>query len=366
MFMIARYIATLAATVLVVTLLVSPMPFVVRSCVLSGSTVNEDVRLEFTFDADRDHTLIVTPEMAEELQNHVNFPTDGAAHILESKASVTPDEISWQEGNRRITAQGAVMTAHLRWNAAADASNGASGSIYVEFPASLSDGKAPTFHGGQYQVLKDGRCAIREITAYRSPAALYLARFGLALVAGLPFGILLHSIGWAFLLKREKQARLRSLPPQNAGLPQVFPPNPILEWSVGLFLLGLGASIASLIAGLGIFDNYIGSSLITTIYVTLAIAMGVAVASAYSAGKSALTIRIDPGGFSYMRGRDDADWTTAAWEEVVTVVEKSRKNRGTTTYWIEIKFKDGRKKLKVPTSTVYYPALRKLLLGEKA
>jgi hypothetical protein len=75
-----------------------------------------------------------------------------------------------------------------------------------------------------------------------------------------------------------------------------------------------------------------------------------------------LTVRVESSGIAYARGRGDLQWLTAAWGEILHLVQKSRTYRGNTRYWVEIEFKDKRKKLKLTSDIEDYPALRDLLL----
>jgi hypothetical protein len=55
----------------------------------------------------------------------------------------------------------------------------------------------------------------------------------------------------------------------------------------------------------------------------------------------------------------------ASWSDIRQFTQKSRTYRGNTTYWVEVEFNDGRKKLKISQSIERYPALRDLLLGQR-
>jgi hypothetical protein len=66
-----------------------------------------------------------------------------------------------------------------------------------------------------------------------------------ALAAGVPIGVLLHTIFWAFVLKGEKRSRVAEFPHQGSELPRTFYPSPIAEWTLWLLLVGIGAVPAS-------------------------------------------------------------------------------------------------------------------------
>jgi hypothetical protein len=254
------------------------------------------------------------------------------------------------------------MAARLQWDTPADSGNGTHGYIYLNFPDIPGlEGKAPTFHSGGYQKDDKGRYVIREVTTYRDAFLLSFARFGFALAAGVPIGVLLHTIFWAFVLKGEKRSRVAEFPPQGAELPRTFYPNPIAEWTLWLVVLGIGAFVASMIASFTVYDGFMSSSFIWFIYIVMAITAAIALATAYFSGKSLLTVRVDTHGISYARGRGDLQWLNAAWSDILLFKQKSRTYRGNTTYWMELEFNDKRKKLKIGQSIEGYPNLRDIL-----
>jgi len=362
--MIPKYLLTLAATVVLVTYAASSLQFATRSQVLAGKTVDETSQLEFTIDADSSHTYRIEPGIKQFLEEHITFYAEGPARVLSAKVAITPKNVSWTQNHSTITSTGAAMTARLQWDTPADAANGAHGNIYLKFPEVPGlEGKGPTFHSGGYQKDDKGRYEVREVTTYRSAVALAVARFVFALAAGLPIGVLLHTIFWAFVLKGEKRSRLADLPPQGSGLPRTFFPDPIAEWVVWLIILGVGTFAASLMAGFTVYDGFMSSSFVWVIYIIMAIAVAIALPSAYFTGKSLLTVRVDTNGISYARGRGDLEWLSATWSDIRQCSQKSRTYRGTTSYWIELEFNDHRKQLKIAQSIEGYPALRDILIS---
>jgi hypothetical protein len=362
--MIPKYLATLAVAVFLVTIAASSLQFATRSQVLGGKAVDETLRLEFTIDADSSHTYKINPSIKEFLEGRISFYAEGPPHVVSAKVEITPKDVSWTQSRTTITSTGAAMTVRLRWDSAADSANGAHGYIYLNFPEIPGlERKAPTFHSGGYQKDDKGRYVIREVTTYRDAFRLSLGRFAFALAAGLPVGILLHAIYWAFVLKGERRSRVAEFPPQGSGLPRTFYPNPIVEWSVGLFVFCLGALMASMVAGFSVYDGFMSSSLISVVYIILAIAAAIALLVAHFTGKSLLTVRVDTNGISYARGRGDLQWLNVTWGDILLCTQKSRTSRGSTSYWIELKFKDNRKKLKIGQSIEGYPALRDILMS---
>jgi len=360
--MLPKYIATLAVAVVIVTFAASSLTFATRSQVQSGTAVDETLQLEFTVDADSSHTYQISPALAQFLGETIGFYTDGPARVLLAKVEVTPKDVSWTEGRTTITSSGAAVAATLRWDTPADSANGASSRIYLNFPTIPQlDRKMPTFHSGGYQKDGRGRYIVREVTTYRNTLLLSLARFVFALAAGLPFGIALHAIFFGFVVKSERRSRIAQLPPQGPGLPRTFYPNPITEWTVWLIIFGVVAAGASMIAGFCVHDGFMSSSLVWVIYGILATGAAIALFAAWSRRKSLLTIRVEPTGISYTRGRDDLQWLTANWSDML-FTQKSRTYRGNTSYWIELEFHDHRKKLKIDQTVEGYAELRDILL----
>ena len=360
--MTPKYLTTLTIAVVLITFAAASLQFVTRSQVLSGKAVDETLPFEFTIDADRSHTYEINPDMAQFLQTHIGFHTEGPPRVIAAKVEVMPKSVSWTENRSTTTAPGAAMTIQLRWDTSSSYANGSRGSIYLDFPEIPGlEGKTTSFHSGGYQIDSSGRYVIREVTTYQSTSLLSLARFVFALSAGLPFGILLHTMCWAFVLRGEKRSRISEFPPQGAGSARTFYPNPVAEWTVWLFALGIGSFVASMMAGFSILDGFMSSFIMSFTYGILAIAGGVALLAAYLTRRSLLTVRVGPDGIAYARGRGDLQWQQIARGEIRQLTQKSRTYRGNTSYWIEIEFNDNRKKLKIGQSIVDYPALRDLL-----
>jgi hypothetical protein len=360
--MIPKYTATLALTVCLVTFAASSLKFATRSQVLAGKPVDETLKIEFTVDADSSHTYKISPRTKQFLEERISFYTEGPARVVSAKVEITPKDVSWTEDRSTITSTGAAMAARLQWNTLADSANGAHGNIYLNFPEiPWLEGKSPNFHSGAYQIDGKGRYVIREVTTYRDAFTLSFARFVFALAAGVPLGVLLHTLFWAFVLKGEKRSRMAEFPPQGSGLPRTFYPNPIAEWTVWLLVFGIGAFVASMLATFTVYDGFMSSTFIWVIYMIMAITAAIALLVAYFNGKSLLTVRVDTNGISYARGRGDLQWLNAAWSDILLFRQKSRTYRGTTRRWLELEFNDKRKKLKIGQSIEGYAALRDIL-----
>jgi len=362
--MLPKYLATLAISVLLVTLAVSSLQFTKRSQVLRGTAVDENLQFEFTIDADSTHTYEITPAVAEFLESNISFRPEGSAHIVSAKVVITPKDVSWSENHENITSTGAALSAQLSWDTPPDSANGARGKIYLDFPQVPGlEGKAVSFHSGTYQRDDSGHSIIREVTSYRSTSMLSFGRFVFALSVGLPFGIVLHTIYWLLAMKGEKRSRIAALPPQSTTLPRTFFPDPIAEWIAGVFFFGLGASVACVLAGMAVYDGFLSPFSRSAIEIILGITVSVALAAVYFTAKYLLTVRVESTGIFYARGRGELQWLSAAWGEILVLTQKSRTYRGNTTYWMELELSDNRKKLKIGQSIGDYPALRDLLLS---
>ena len=363
--MIPKYFATLAAVVFLVTLAASSLPFATRSQVLCGNSVEETWQLEFTIDADSGHTYAINPRLKQFLEENISFYTDGPARVASAKVDVTPKDVSWSENKKRITSKGGALAARLQWDTAADSANGAHSNIFLKFPGiPWLEGKTASFHSGGFQIDDQGRNIIREVTTYRNTFLLSLGRFIFSLSAGLPFGILLHTLLWAFVLKGEKRLRVAELPSNGPGWPQTFYPDPIAEWIIWLIVLGIGAFVASMMSGFSVYDGFMSSSFVHFVYGILATVTALALLSVYFTRRSLLTVRVDGSGITYARGRgDDLQWLNAAWGDILLFTRKSQTSRGNTTYWMELEFQDKRKKLKIGQSIRGYSTLRDILSG---
>ena len=344
--MLLKYLLTLAATVVSATLVVASLEFVSGSKVLSGQALSESLQFEFTIDAGGGQYYAIDADLAQFLQTHVDFTTQGPPHVVAVNVQVTPKQVSWNENplnpGLAHTAPGAAMNVQLDWNTPADSVNGSSGSIYLNFPQIPGlEGKKVVLRSGPYQVDSAQRYVIRRVTTYRSASMVAMARFVFALAAGLPFGIFLHTLFLGLrLVSAEKRARLSALPPQGAALPRTFYPDPVAEWFVWLPLLGASAFMGSIFAGFSVANGSMSSRLVHAVYIGLPITAAIALLAAYFTGKTVLTVRVESEGISYARGRKNLQWMSATWSQILGITPKSQTNRGNKRCWIEIMFYD--------------------------
>ena len=180
-------------------------------------------------------------------------------------------------------------------------------------------------------------------------------------------GILLQSLWWAFELKKEKRARIAALPPLGAGLPRTFYPNPIKEWTLWAYVLGISAFFAGLLAAGFASEGYMDSRSYWLVFMVLGTGALLGLVSVYRTQASVLTIRVDSGDISYARGRGESRWVTERWTDVLKLSRRSRGFAGRRREWLEIEFTDlNKKKLQAPQDTVDYAALRDFLLSTSA
>jgi hypothetical protein len=361
--MLSKYLATLAILLAILSFAASTLSFATRSQVLAGQTLDETFQLDFTLDADSTHTYPVTPALQKSLEGAITFPCTGTAQIVSSRVVLAPKDVKWTENKQDITAPGAGMIANVTWTTASDAANGAHGVIYVNFPAIPGLNATPTFHGNGFQADSAGRYELREVTAYKNSFWLALGRFTFAFTAALPFGIALHSVFWAFVLRKEKRARIAAFPQQGSQLPRTFYPNPILEWTLWTMLFGVFSIVGGIISGISISEGFMSSFMVEFIYGFVVAPALLTLIAVYFTRKNLLTVTVKSDGLSYARGRGELQWQNITWSDVAAFSEKSRTYKGNTRYWLEFEFKDKRKKLKLSQDIHEYPVLRSLIFS---
>lgn len=359
--MVPKYIASLAAVVVFVSLAATQLRFASRSQVRSGTTIEETWKLEFTLDAGGNEYYRISPALQRALENGINFTTDGPVHVVSATVQITPKDVSWSENRTTYTAPGAGLAAQVKWETSPDAPNNTHGALFMNFPE--VPGNSPDLHSGSYH-MDSRRCMLREVTAFQSPVMLFFARMGIALAAGLPFGIVLHSIWWAFELRKEKRARLAALPPQGPELPRTFYPNPVAEWNIWTWLFAIFSAVACMLAGFSIADGILDPFFAWFIYGAVGLAALAGLIAAYFTGRSVLTVKVDSNGITYAKGRGDLQWLIAQWGEMSQLTEKSRTYRGNRREWVEIQFRDmNRKKLKISQDIEGYKDLKSILFS---
>ncbi len=357
--MIPKYVASLAAAVLLVSAACTTLRFATRSQVLSGKAVEETWQLEFTLDADNKHTYKISPELQEALEQGIRFVGQGPVQVDSASVNITPKDVTWREDNEDITSTGASLVAHVKWETPAASANDAYGDIRLVFPATDAGEFDP--HSGAYSKDDQGHWIMRDVATYRSAPSLFFARLGLAFALGFPLAILLHSLWWAFQLKKEKRSRIAAFPPQGDQLPRTFYPNPIREWTWWTILLAIFAFEGAFFAVFAAMDGLMDSQTYGLILFSIAAGAVAGLMVASITRMRVVTVRVDSGGISYARGRGNLQWVSKRWTDVLSVRAKAWWSlRGGRWAWLEVKFADA-KKLRLPEDTVNYPALRDLI-----
>jgi hypothetical protein len=366
--MVPKYIVSLAVTVVVVSLACCALPFVDHARVRSGTVTDEIWYCTFTIDAPNNQTYTVDDQFKAELEKEIAFVGSGPVYIASENLEVTPQKVSWKEGDTNITADGASLVAHVKWGTDATAANGAAGAIRIDFSRLPKDiASSFNFHSGGYQKNNDdGTWEFREVTAYKNGVSLFLGRLALASSAGIPFAIFLHSIWWAVLpVAKEARARVAALTElQNQEQThRIFYSSPTAEWGAWALALGIITGVASMIACFSIFDGFLSSQLRTAILVMVAVGVLIAAIAAFAVRASVLTILVDNDGLSYARGRGTLNWIAKKWADLLDAQCKSRTYKGKRSEWVVLKFSD-QKNLKITEQIKGYPALRDIIMAQ--
>jgi hypothetical protein len=349
-----KYLTSLLIVVAALSLVCSFLPFVTRSHVASGAVMEESWKHDFVLSAGGNRYYQIDPELKSELERTIAFKGLGSVRVASAQIAITPKEVSWSEGkNKSRSAPGGEMSSSVRWEAAADAPDGAKGQVNVEFP-----GFDPKFHSGGRQ-FTDGKWVFREVTVYRSGMSLALGRFLFGMATGAPLAVVAHSIWLLFLFPRIKRARAAAdVPPAEAPLPRVFSANPVSEgqaWCLTLLITGL---VASVIAAMSMFDGYMSTVLLWVIVCMLGAGVIIGLLIVWGLNRSVVTVKIDAENFAYTKGRGVPRWVAAPWRELRAVVPKVRKVKNSQIEWLEVTYADGTTRKIHSGKVADYPALR--------
>jgi hypothetical protein len=194
---------------------------------------------------------------------------------------------------------------------------------------------SPVFCGTLAQILRGAETVCGELWRQR------LAGTVEALPAGLVACLLVHSLAFLLLLRREAERRAAALPARGPELPRTFHPSPLAEWTAGV---GVIFHVGWMLALFQVFTNNFGfrgvPSLSYMIVIVSALSVVAAPFAARRAGRNVLSLRVEQDGFSFARGRGQLQWTHVSWSDV-TVREKERDDEGSKKRWMEITFKSG-------------------------
>lgn len=344
--MLLRYLNSFFPILVVLTAICSALPIATRSHVPAGTVIEETWRSEITLDtSDRRHYR-VDDEIKEDLEKGVMFVGTGSVRVTSSKVEITAKQVSWDDHDETITAPGAVMVSHVKWEAPAGSANGAVGDIRVAFPKIRGiPSYTPNFRSGGGQKTGDGQWIFREVTTYRSHLSLLLGRFFFALYAGLPMAIAVHSLWWLWVLRGEKRLRLAALAqPDGEALPRMFYPSPTAEWLAWTLVLLIFGGLGCMLVGFAMHDGFLSSVMQWVIIIFQAAGVFVGLLTVLIVRANVLTVRIDDDAIALAKGRGQPRWITARWADLKSLETKYRTYKGTRVESMHLRFPDGRKK----------------------
>ena len=343
--MLRRYFISLIVVTVAMSAIASMFSFVTRSHVRGGTTVEETWTNDFTLRQMGSQNYQVDSEIKADLEKGVSFVGSGAIRVLSTKVEVSATQVTWTSNKKKYTAPGGTLVSHVRWEAPADAPDGAAGTIHVEFPK-IRGVPAYTldFHSGSSQ--KTGNeWAFREVTVHQGAISVALGRLVFGICLGLPVAFLFHSGWWLLYLRREKRARLAALAATSSEtLPRTFHPDPVAEWNVWCIMMLIFGGVGTLIGGIGISGGFLSSIIAWVILGIVGIGMLFGLLIVWLVRRSVISLKIDADSLSVAQGRGEPKWITASWGDLKGAACKSRTYQGTRTEWVEVIFPDGKKR----------------------
>ncbi len=362
--MLRRYFISLLIVTVIMSAIASMFSFVTRSQVRGGTTVEEMWTNDFTLRGIGRQYYRVDSDIIEDLEKGVSFASSGAIRMLSTKVEVSSKQVTWTSNKTKYTAPGGTLVSHVRWEALADAADGAAGTIHVEFPKIRGvPGYDVEFHSGSYQ--KEGdEWIFREVTVHQGAISLALGRLVFGLCLGLPVAFLVHSGWWLFCLRREKRSLLAALAPTGSEtLPRTFHPDPVAEWNVWCIMMLIFGGIGTLISGIGISGGFVSSVIAWVILIIVGFGVLIGLLVAWLVRRSVVLLRIDADSLSVAQGRGEPKWITASWGDLKGAVCKSRTYKGNRTEWVEVIFPDGKKRKFYENYLPEYSVVRAVVLA---
>jgi hypothetical protein len=369
--MLVRYLSSLLLTLLIIAGLLSSLPFATRSQVRAGETVAETWAVDFVLRSTDGRAYRITDAVKAALEEHVSFVPEGPLEVRSVNIQITPKTVTWRKDKTNYSDPGGQMVARVTWSTSPDARDGDHGDVRIFF------GKLPdipfyrfVFYSGAYQKSPDGtRWMFREVTIWRTPQRLFLARMLFALGPALSIAILLHAIYWGFCLARERKRRTAELAPAPDAppFPRTFYPNPVAEWVGWTFTLCVFALMALIPSLIAIFQRYQSTFLERFILIAQAIGLLIALIVVWIVRSVVVTIRIDDKEIAYARGRGrgggggEPNWITSRWSDLRSATVKQTASRGGVYTWIALVFPDGKTR-NVPASSGEFRELRYLVM----
>jgi hypothetical protein len=362
--MLRSYFISLVVVTVVMSAVASMFSFVTRSQVRGGTTVEETWTNDFTLRQMGSKYYAVDSDIKADLDKGVSFVGSGAIRVLSTKVEVSAKQVTWTSNKTKYTASGGTLVSHVRWEAAADAADGAAGTIHVVFPKIRGvPGYDVNFHSGSYQ--KTGNeWVFREVTVHQGTISLALGRLLFGMCLGLPVAFLFHSGWWLLYLRREKRAVLAALATTGSEtLPRTFHPDPVAEWNVWCILMLIFGGIGTFIAGIGISTGFVSSVIAWVILGMVGFGVLISLLIVWFVRRSVVSLKIDADTLSVAQGRGEPKWITASWGELKGAVCKSRTYKGNRTEWVEVIFPDGKKRKFYENYLPEYTVVRAVVLA---
>lgn len=362
--MLRRYFLSLLIVTVVMSAVASMFSFVTRSQVRGGATVEETWTNDFTLHQIGDKYYQVDADIKADLEKGVAFVGAGAIRVLSTTVEVSAKEVSWTSNKTEYKAPGGSIVSHVKWEAPADAADGASGTIHVEFPKIRG---VPSydlnFHSGSYQ--KTGNeWVFREVTVHQGAISLALGRLVFGMSLGLPLAFLFQSGWWLLYLRREKKARLAALAPTTSDtLPRTFHPDPVAEWNVWCIMMLIFGGIGTLIGGIAISSGFLSTIIAWVIIGMVGLGALIGLLVVWLVRRTIVTLKIDADSLSVAKGRGVPQWLTASWAELKGAACKSRTYKGNRTEWVEVIFPNGKKYKFYENYLPEYAVVREVVLA---
>ena len=268
--MLARYLISLLLSLGIVCGFLARLPFVTLSQVSAGTSFEETWTANFTLPAvTQKGYYLIEGKMKDYLEKGLKFVGTGAARVRSATFKLNQTRVEVGSGKSPATAPGTSLVAQVAWEVPADAADGETGAIHIEFPP-FADVQRVNANFYSERIQKTGEeWVFREVTAYRSEASLALGRYRFASVAGLSIVFFFHGIWWLFMIAKERRVRLAALGQLSGSRPgSAFWPSPTGTWWGWTLPLVLINFVGALFASISISRDFM-SPVIATVPMTL-------------------------------------------------------------------------------------------------
>ncbi len=265
--MLARYLISLLLSLGIVCSFLVRLPFATNSQVTAGTAFEETWTADFTLPtATQKGYYLIDGKLKDYLEKGLRFVGTGAVRVRSATFKLNPKRVSVGSGRSPATAPGASLVAQVDWEVPAEAADGETGAIHIEFPP-FADVQRVNAHFYSERTQKTGEeWVFREVTAYRGDTSLALGRYRFVSVAGLSIVFLFHSIWWLFMIVRERRARLAAMGALSGNRPgRAFWPSPTGAWWGWTITLVLINAIGALFAGISISRDFMSLAIVTVL-----------------------------------------------------------------------------------------------------